>query len=137
MEAKKTSTFVLLALVVMLGGCTTNTTAPLNNTEPTKAHTPSSEADKNSNAKTAPPTNHLPPSAPCVYESTKGVAEVIEVSPEQVTFKFYPGDQVFTLPAEALNNVNISLDQELKAIIRTPLSGPCEETEFELLSTVE
>ncbi len=121
MEAKKTSTFVLVVLVIMLGGCTT---APSKITEPTKAQT-------------LPPTNSLPPSAPCVYESTKGVAEVIELSPEHVTFKFYPGDQVFTLPAEALNDVNISLDQELKAIIRTPLSGPCEKTEFELLSTVE
>ncbi len=134
MKAIKTSTFVLVALVIILGGCTTT---PSNNTEPTKVHTPNSEAAKNNKAKTELPTNPLPPSAPCVYESTKGVAEVIELSPQQVIFKFYPGDQLFTLPTEALNNVNISLDQELKAIIRTPLSGPCEETEFELLSTVE
>ena len=115
MKAKKTSTFALIALIILLGGCTT---APSNNIEPTTERP-------------------LPPLAPCVYESTKGVAEVIELTPQQVTFKFYPGDQVFTLPANALNKANIELDQELKAIIRTPLSGPCEKTEFELLSTVE
>lgn len=131
MKAKKASTFAFIALIILLGGCTT---APSNNIEPTIVPPPSSADAENKKVNTESP---VPPLAPCVYESTKGVAEVIELTAQQVTFKFYPGDQVFTLPINALNNANIALDQELKAIIRTPLSGPCEKTEFELLSTVE
>ena len=121
MEARKNSTFVFIVFVIMLGGCTTT-----KNTEPTK-----------SSIITESPSPPLSPSAPCVYESTKGVAEVIELSLQQVTFKFYPGDQVFTLPTNTAKYSDMSLEQELKAIIRVPLSGPCEETEFELLSTIE
>ena len=111
MEAKNTSTFVFITFFIMLGGCTS---------------TPSPTIPKSSE-----------PTPPCVYESIKGVAEVISISNKEVTYKFYPGDLVFSLPASSLNNTDISPTQELKAIIRTPLSGPCEKTEFELLSTVE
>jgi len=123
MMATTPSNILLLILFVMLTGCT----APSLNIEPAKTKQTKHQSSTENNK----------PSTPCVYESTKGVAEVIKISPQQVTFKFYPGDQIFSLKVNALSNADISLHQELKAFIRTPLSGPCTSTEFELLSTVE
>jgi hypothetical protein len=121
---------LFIALFITLGGCSALqvNTEPSANTEPAKTNTQKLAPSKNKLLKISPP---------CVYESTKGVAEVIELNPQQVTFKFYPGDQIFSLPAKVVEHSDISLEQELKAIIRTPLSGPCKETEFELLSTIE
>ena len=119
------SNILLLVLFIMLAGCT----APSLNVEP--------ERTEQTKLQTPSKNKPLKPSTPCVYESTKGVAEVIELNSQQVTFKFYPGDQIFSLPAKTVGHPEISLKQELKAIIRTPLSGPCEKIEFELLSTVE
>ena len=126
MVATNYSNVLRLVLFIFLTGCS----APQFNPGPTSA-----EQTKPSKAKIS--TTPTKPSTPCVYESTKGVAEVIEINAKQITFKFYPGDRLFTLPAKAITNNGISLQQELKAIIRTPLSGPCENTEFELLSTIE
>ena len=127
MVAITPSNTLLLALFIMLSGCSTVSI----NTKSINTKSTKTDVSEPSPAKPAKS------SQPCVYESTKGVAEVIEISPQQVIFKFYPGDQIFSLPAKAISHTELSLEQELKAIIRTPLSGPCEETEFELLSTIE
>jgi len=120
------SNILLLVLFIMLAGCA----APSLNVEPARTEQAKLQTPSKKN-------KPLKPSIPCVYESTKGVAEVIELNSQQITFKFYPGDQIFSLPAKTVGHPEISLKQELKAIIRTPLSGPCEKTEFELLSAVE
>jgi hypothetical protein len=131
MEAKKISTFVFIAFFIMLGGCSTSITTPDSIPKPPSIST----SNKPSTIKVSP----IPPelTTPCVYESIKGVAEVIDINNNEVTYKFYPGDLIFSLPASSLSNKDISPTQELKAIIRKPLSGPCGKIEFELLSTVE
>lgn len=73
----------------------------------------------------------------CVYETIKGVAEITEISGDTVTFKFYPGDKYFNIPQSDIPYTDIRLEQELKAIARSPISGPCENDEFELLTTIE
>ncbi len=134
MPARRTAaspflTFVISVLLVTLTGC-------------------SIQPEKQAPAETSPPVLKppkphedsaivSPPVGPCVYESTKGIAEVTKLSAQQVTFKFYPGDQYFKLPVSDLQEAQLDLGQELKAIIRRPLAGPCHNTEFELLSTVD
>lgn len=73
----------------------------------------------------------------CVYETIKGIAEITEITGDTITFKFYPGDKYFKIPQSDVPYTNIRLEQELKAIARSPISGPCENDEFELLTTIE
>ncbi len=132
--------FLCLVALVMLSACSVQpekiplppTNTPSTPTEPTIK--PSQKIDSGTEQRQKNKETIL---APCVYDSTKGVAEITAISPEQVTFKFYPGDQYFKMPISAINHLNPSLGLELKAIVRAPLSGPCNAAEFELLSTVE
>lgn len=122
-------TFVTSALLLTLTGCSIQQEKQA----PTETSAP---VLKTPEAREEPPRTP-PPVGPCVYESTKGIAEVTKLSAQQVTFKFYPGDQYFKLPVSDLPEAQLDLGQELKAIIRRPLAGPCHNTEFELLSTVD
>lgn len=132
MKAKNTSILVFIVFFIMLGGCSTPSV-----TTPHSIPKPPSIPIKNKPAATEASPIAPEPTPPCVYESIKGVAEVIDINNNEVTYKFYPGDLIFSLPASSLSSKNISPTQELKAIIRKPLSGPCEKIEFELLSTVK
>lgn len=131
---------LLLLLLAQLSACTTNSaqtnTAITNDSErPTEVDkTPErttkeeqDESDKVNNS-----TQTL-----CVYETTKGIAEVTEIGRNSATFKFYPGDKYFKVQIDEIPLTDLKLEQELKAIARSPISGPCDVDEFELLTTVE
>jgi hypothetical protein len=125
----------LVLLLALVSGCSTQlaqtdsvTLERADQSHPASVDTLDSEQN-NTHDKASP--------ALCVYETTKGIAEVTEITENSVAFKFYPGDKYFKIPLNKINLTEIKLEQELKAIARTPISGPCENDEFELLTTVE
>lgn len=126
----------------ILSGCThltsqTATEAP-NNTihNETKAETSKPPVEHSQEAISSPKDLPQNTSSLCVFETTKGIAEVTEITADSITFKFYPGDKYFQVLRQDMIDHPIKLEQELKAIARTPLSGPCLDEEFELVTTV-
>ncbi len=113
----------MLLVLTLLNGCSTNPAQ----TSPDSAK----EADRPSSIDTgkAQPL--------CVYETTKGIAEVTEITANSIRFKFYPGDKYFKIPLNEISFTDIKLEQEVKAITRSPISGACGGDEFELLTTIE
>lgn len=134
----------LLCLVLaILSGCSTTPSQDADMVEDSGPVTSSSDSSKASQAQPTQDvhensSDHESDSQPlCVYETIKGVAEVTEITESIVTFKFYPGDKHFKIPLKKVPSANIKLEQELKAIARSPISGPCKNDEFELLTTIE
>ncbi|UZE96474.1 hypothetical protein [Alkalimarinus alittae] len=133
LSARLLRSTLLILFLALLGGCSTHSMQE----EPApqeKTATTSSPLVKEVNQQD--PVDSRPQSL-CVYETTKGIAEVTQVTEETVTFKFYPGDKHFNLTINEVAWTNITPGQELKAIARTPISGPCLDDEFELLTTVK
>ncbi|WP_250655645.1 hypothetical protein [Alkalimarinus coralli] len=147
-------TTLLLILLALLSGCSIYPEKDIDSEEstPSAKERPNDKAkerdaapdgeDKHSKqdsdgseTKTGPDAEGTQPL--CVYETTKGIAEVKDVNKERVRFKFYPGDHIFQKAASDVTYTDIKPGQELKAIARTPISGPCSETEFELLTSVQ
>lgn len=132
---------ILWLLLAILNGCSTHLIETNTKSEEGSNQTKSSAADAQKSSQTEPSNEireHHTDSKPlCVYETIKGIAEVTEIAKNVVTFKFYPGDQYFKIPLNQLPSTEIKLKQELKAIARSPISGPCESDEFELLTSVE
>ncbi|MFD2230376.1 hypothetical protein [Alkalimarinus sediminis] len=140
----KFSPALLCFLLLLLSGCSikpvqidATTIEDSSQPEPSTTDTQkSSQSDaKKENQQHTPDESNSQPL--CVYETIKGIAEVTEIARDTVTFKFYPGDQYFNIPKNNIPYANIRLEQEIKAIARSPLSGPCESDEFELLTTIE
>lgn len=135
---------LLCLLLVLLSGCSTNSVhtdatpaedstqvKPLTTDAPKSTQTePKKEHHKDNLDENSSPSL-------CVYETIKGIAEVTEITESVVTFKFYPGDKYFKIHLNHVPSTEIKLEQELKAIARSPISGPCKSVEFELLTAIE
>lgn len=128
-------TTLLILLFALVSGCSTQPvqTESITIDKPD----PNASASNGTLDKQQSNTNNEASQALCVYETTKGIAEVTEITENIVTFKFYPGDKYFKVPLNNIPFTDIKPEQELKAIARTPISGPCENDEFELLTTIE
>ena len=131
-----------LVLLALLSGCSSNTIQTMPTNQEDASHPQPVEINierqdpEEKEVSPQEPLNDNPQSL-CVYETIKGIAEITEITGDTVTFKFYPGDRYFNISQSKIPYANIKLEQELKAIARSPISGPCKSDEFELLTTIE
>ena len=128
-----------LLLTLAFSGCGTTQPhqPPEKNKTTQQAELPKKTSRKQSTKDIATPKAGDKSKPLCAYESIKGIAEVTSTSKQAITFKFYPGDQYFNVNRINVPLDNIKIGQELKAIAKTLISGPCEATEFELLTPVD
>lgn len=81
----------------------------------------------------AAPKREQPPGV-CAWSKTRGVATLLAVKtePPRGTWQFFPGDKVVFhgVPDKA------SPGDEFKALLQTPMSGPCNETRLVLFGPV-
>ncbi len=81
----------------------------------------------------AAPEKEQPPGV-CAWSKTRGIATLLAVKtePPRGTWQFFPGDKVVfhAVPDEA------SPGDEFKALLQTPMSGPCDDTRLVLFGPV-
>ncbi len=71
----------------------------------------------------------------CTWEIIRGVAVLTATDGEKQLFTFHPGG-IEIIKEASSSSESASIDDEFKALLRTPTSGPCQDPELELVDPV-
>lgn len=123
------------AFALVISACAT---APgPTSTDGASPQSPAEEAEPPEPVTTEPPDGgserpRPPAQEPCAWTEVRGIATLLAVTGQSGTWQFVPGDDVLfhTVPAGARP------EDEFKALLRRPLSGPCPDARLILFDPV-
>ncbi len=122
------------ALALILGACATSPGPTPPNGAAERA--PASKGDHPNpitvESPDARPMPSQPNPKPCAWADVRGIAKLLAMAGESGTWQFFPGDDVLfhTVPTGARP------DDEFKALLRRPISGPCPDARLILFDPV-
>lgn len=117
----KHTNFILsiIALVLLLSACSSNTLISGKTTDQTAV--PNTEQGTGKNSEQA--ITDVPKQALCIYKKEKGIAEVTAVNKDTYQFKFYLGDDIFELnKGDVVSEAELNIGDEFKAVKETAIT---------------